>query len=278
MTATEVFEKALEEIRQRDVVTPAESTLGAAVELLQSLDKEVPYNPEETPLAPWGDEIEAFLAAGLLTLLYGGEPGTKAVMSSLRLIARGQAEHESHPTLYPTFVVLLHHLVWATAACALANDRLEIFSRLAQIRVSTLYREEGSIFALADLRHPDAFDRGADRVYEDCRQWLLGLSFRERLAAWRRDIDAEASLAEAELLAALVFARTEPDRTYSHAARVSGAPERRIRERLQDPKGQHELSRLLEIEPDRLPNLVGELYDRVVGPDEFSRVTLFPET
>lgn len=278
MTATEVFEKALEEIRQRDVVTPAESTLGAAVELLQSLDKEVPYNPEETPLAPWGDEIEAFLAAGLLTLLYGGEPGTKAVLSSLRLIARGQAEHESHPTLYPTFVVLLHHLAWATAACALANDRLEIFPRLAQIRVSTLYREEGSIFALADLRYPDAFDRGADRVYEDCRQWLLGLSFRERLAAWRRDIDAEASLAEAELLAALVFARTEPDRTYSHAARGSGAPERRLRERLQDPNGQHELSRLFEIEPDRLTNLVGELYDRVVGPDRFSRVTLFPET
>lgn len=277
VTGAEAFEKALDETRRRDVVTPVESTLGAAVELLQDLDKEVASNPGETPLAPWRDGIENFLAAGLPTLLYAGESGTRAVLTGLRLIARGQAEHESGPTLYPTFMVLLHHLIWTTAACALANDRIEVVPRLARIQVATPYREESTVFALTALRYPDAFNREADRGYEDCRQWLLGLGFRERLAAWQRDIDAEASLAEADLLAALVFARTA-DHAYSHVARSSGTPERRLRERLQDPDGRRELSRLFEVEPDRLTNLVGELYDRVVGPNQLSRVTLFPET
>lgn len=278
VAGTEIFEKALGELADRNVVTPAEATLGAAVELLQGLDRDVAFNPEEAPLTPWAEEIEGFLAASLPAMLYGGDLGEKAALSGLRLIARSPVERDWNPNLYPTVAVLLHHLTWATAACALAYDRLDIIPRLGRIQMSAPYpNQEGGVFSLVSLRYSDAFNREADRVYEDCQAWLLGLTFRERLAAWRRGLDTEASLAEAELLAALVFARTESDLAYSHVARTSGSAERRLRERLQDLDARRELARLLEVEPDRLTHLVGELYDRIAGPNRLSRVTLFPE-
>jgi hypothetical protein len=126
MGGSDVLEKTLGELASKNVATPAEATLSAAVELLQGLARDAAFDPEAAPIAPWAEEIEAFLGTSLPTLL-------------------------------------LHHLAWATAACALAYDRLDVIPRLGRIQMSTPYGSEGSIFGLVDLRYTDAFNRGADR-------------------------------------------------------------------------------------------------------------------
>ena len=272
----ELVEETLAQLGAGDVVHPAEATLANATALAESWSREeAPSGEAGTALDPWRPELEALLAVALPTSVYGGPVGERAAIAALRTLGREQAHHETEPVSGPTAGLSLHHVLWAAAAYALANDRADLLPAMAEVQVESRLGRGGPVFGVDRVRH--ALARGADRTYEDCRLWLLGLDLRRALACWRRDSDAEASLAEAELLTALVAARKEPDRTYSEVIGRDRVPEARLRARLETRSARDDLARLFGVDTERLPRLLEELYGNIAGPDDRSGRSLFTD-
>jgi hypothetical protein len=274
VTAEEGVQQALEQLGAGNLVGPAETAIVQAGVLADAFRSEAETGAD-SPLEAWGEPLEAFLAAALPTSVYGGSTGLRAVLTSLRMLAREATSAEAWPQGEPLKSLAFHHTVWLLAGYGLANERLDVLTSLATLQLDSPHTGSVPVFNAVSLRHAAIFDRGADKTFEDCRQWLLELSFREMLAGWRRPADAEASLEEAELIAALVFARREPD-SYSHVKGVSGRPEARLRERMADESSRVLLGSLLDVNPDRVRRLAGELYEQFSGPNRYTRSALYP--
>jgi hypothetical protein len=277
VTSVELVHGTLKQLGEGDAVHPAEATLDGAIALAESWSKEAPFVDGAPPLDPWRGEIESLLAVALPTSVYGGETGARAANSALRVLGREQARHDTDPGSGPTAVLVLHHVAWAAAAYALANDRTDLLATLAEVQVESRYGDSGPVFGVERVRHPEALDRNAGRTHADCREFLLGLELRPALACWRRDSDLEASLAEAELCAALFFARREPDATYSDVIERDRVPEARLRARLDSPAAREDLARLFGVDSERLPRLLEDLYGHVIGPDGRPGRSLFAD-
>ena len=276
MTSVERAEQALEWLAQENWVKPSEETVATATALAASFGKDTPPFEAGSPLDFWREEVEDFLAVALPTSVYGGDAGKRAAVLALRALAREQLLHEGSPATQGIASLILHHVVWAMAAYSLANDRVDLLAALAEVQIPSRYAEGAAVFTVSGLRHPTVFERGADRVYEDCRQWLLGLELRSALACWRRDADVEGSLAEAELFAVLIYARWEASQSYSQVVGTDGVAEQRLKERLADRSVEKLLSRIFDVDPERLDRLVGELYEQLIGPDQIAGRPLYP--
>lgn len=280
MSAVDLYREAQAQLASGDSVTPIESLKVSAVSLRQRLEEVDEWPEGEETLDPLGDGPEELLAVAWPLLEHGGESGALTVASAMRSLTRDLGVVRQRPSEAAN-VLLVHHLLWASAAFCLANDRLRPLKHLSAIVVAKRHGGEVEAFADSDLRHADAFGHEADATYAHGLKWLIELSLCEAIPHLSHDDDAEAAMGEAELIAALICAGPDQGQVYTAVIGTDGSPQRRLVSRVRDRSQAPIVAEIFGIAPDALVETLEERYGRLVtdqlrfrtrvrlfGPDE----------
>jgi len=270
MTVLELHTELLDRLGDGDDVFAAERLKAKVLALtdgLASLNVDVDGGTLEERvqaiLEPVGENADALLAVLLPIAEYAGPTAVDVLPRLLVHLARrtSLAEQQSSlPFLAATLVV--GRIAWALAAYSLHCGRFGALTAAWRATLPSRYDERVPSPLLADsgLRHPDVFERHADKAYVDYRDWLgrrelIG----ERYALFAEEL--EDMFAEADVLLALrAAAATEWD-IYSHG--LNSATVRRLRPRLTDAREREGLARLFGVPNAELNRTLAEAYGRL---------------
>lgn len=265
--AVETYRRTLDQLATGDTVHPVEELREAMVRLAECVVSPAPPADADDPLAGCKDAIEKVLAIAFPLVDHADDHGRAALISEIRAFAAEAGVVEA-PQGGIRAKLALHHLTWAITAHALACDRLALVGQLGAVILPSRYAEaDETVFESADLRHSDAFSRGADQTYTHAHALLAAPPLRASIPRLRRDEDLDGALAEAELIAALCFARAHPDRSYCHVIGRGGTAERRVRAHLATVEGRDMFTALIGGKPAELSANLNELYRRLAGAD-----------
>lgn len=273
MSAIELHRETLEQLAGGDQVRPIEALKTRSTTLIETIDDQEGQRPPEDPFDPIREESEQFLAVALPLLEHGDRRAGDTVALAFRMLAN-QTRDTSHPDR-PLMFLGLHHLLWWASAYCLAHDLLERLPSLSSIVVPNPYGPEITVFESSDLRHAVVFDRGADQTYTSMAGWLERSPLRGEMPILARDEELHASLAEADLIAALRMAHNE-GRTYCHAVGAGG--ECRLRAHARGAHGVRYLAEAFGVSAEELRPVLHAAYRAVESNDPFQgRGALFPD-
>lgn len=265
--AAEIFEKAHS--------APAESLAA----MIDDLRVETLAFAAAAPAVRSTEEVESalpdFREAALrplalsLALLDGTEPrGAEAVLWMLRTLAADLGDREGGAN-QAMAEVGLRELAFSLLANLLARGRLDVVPDLAAVCIPTRFeRQTLRLFEAPDLRHPTAFNRTVGDAYLSWRDWLSESGLVASLPWISSAEQMQTFCAEAELLAALCFARGHGERSWCAALGSDGAV-RRLRQYAYEPGPAANLARLFVVTPGELTTELNRLYALLAGGDGF---------
>lgn len=268
----------LELLGENNLLGPIEQLRRTTSQAIDGLAAQPRQVAEENLPTEITEQLDALSAIALPLADHGGEHGAGAVVASLRRLAFAIGDAQD-PNGTVALKIALHHLAWVALAGSLASERFLMIPGVAAIAIPSRY-DTGAVPILesADLRHADIFERSADKTYNSFQSWFMASPIRPELASLSADRDADGAIAEAELLAALRFARAESDRTYSQVIGAGGEAERRLRAHLAIPEAATQLAVAFAVPPEELKRALNDAYAGIVGPDRLpSHSALFPE-
>ncbi len=253
--SADVLSETLAELGRGDEIAVAERLKTAAVELASLLDDLPGDNGKLTEervadlLAVTSDAGESFLAVAFPVVEYGQAAALEALPRALRHVIGVTAAARTDQTARRIAAVpAVGRLVWALAGFALHCDKPAALVTVSRARLTApLSNKVQPVVALISLRHPDAFDRDADKTFRDYHGWLSALPLLERYPMFAAEFDA--ALLEGDLLLAMqtgrfrggVYSRgRERDTVRRLAARVDDAAQRQALDQLFPGEGELE--------------------------------------
>jgi hypothetical protein len=269
-SASAVYVESVDQLRRGDRVGAVER-LRAETFAMAGQDPAVRTEADvEAALPEVRGAVERLLAVAIALLDHGGERGSREVAWAVRTIAAELGETEPGPR-EPMAALALRDLSFSLLADCLCRGRLDPLPTLAAVVIPGRYEVQGRpLFQAPDLRHPNAFARGADRAYLSWSEWLAGTELTGALTHVRDPSSYEGAIGEAELVAALCFSRRDGDRTYCAVIGAGGVPERRLRGRLGDPGSARALAGFLGLgDGEDLVEALNVLYGQLAGSDGF---------
>jgi hypothetical protein len=265
-TPIDAYAECLDALRSGDSITPVERLRRSTAELLEWLPEGVDAEQAERGFPALHAQLEKCLAPAQPLLDFGGERGASAVCWMLQSLASVHGD-SSNLLREPMLSLALHDLTWTVLADCLARDRLEVLPRLVSVTVPDPYGDVAPIPVLStpDVRHTNAFDRGADKTYLSWRNWVLGSQLIKALPHLTVSTRLGDALAETELLAALCFAAQHNEGFCAALGNQTG--ERQFRTHLRLPGAVQVFAEILNVDLATLPDRANQLYGLLQGPD-----------
>jgi hypothetical protein len=256
------------ELSASDLVGPIEKLRAATVDVLEHVQAIDPVGEPDNRIAEMRVKVEPYLALVLPLADHGGERGLEAVLAAVAMFATEEGESSDRPNAEPLLAMALHDLVWTLAAYALTYDRTDIPVSLAEVTIPSRYAgEEVGVFCAVALRHNELHDRNAFKVFESFRSWLVGSQLRGTVSHWKREVDFDAAIEEAELWAALKFANEREDTVWTPLVGSDVRATRSLRSRFLNSRMRSDLSELLGADADHAVDALNRSYANLVGVD-----------
>ena len=269
-SASDLYAESVDRLRLGDRVTPVELLRRETFALLGEISPTRSEADVEAGLPALRAALERPLAVALALLDHGGERGVLEVAWSAQTLATELGEGEAEPT-EPMLALALHDLSLSLLADCLGRGRLEPLPRLGGVTVPSRFeRQTSPLFQTADLRYPNAFGRSAEQAYTSWSGWFAESGLADTLSYVRDPASFKAAIAEAELVAALVFAQRRDNRTFCAVIGAGGAAERRLRQQVRDLGSARSLATFLALPQGQdLGEALNGLYGRLGGGDGF---------
>jgi hypothetical protein len=282
-SAVAIYSEAVDRLRSSDRITPIERLRRETFGLLAAIPIARTTEEVEAALPALRLSVERPLAVALALLDFGDDRGEREVGWAVQTIATELGRREAEST-EPLTALSLHDFAFSLLADCFSRGDLRPLPALgAAVVPGRFERRYWPVFQASSVRHPNAFQRGAESAYRSWSEWLAATDLIGSLACVR---DGEAYLsacAEAELVAALSFANAHGDRSFcsvvgEEGIGEGGRAEQMLRQSLRVGSSFESLAGFFGAEPEELVETLNRLYRHLTGPGPFgsSRGLLCP--